>query len=247
MIKLVLIRHGQSVWNAKKLFMGWTDVGLTDLGVEEAKNAGKLLKEAGFKFDIGFTSYLERATRTLDLALGEMGREDLEVRKSWKLNEKSYGALQGLSKVEMTELCGDDTVHPWRRSYDVRPPIIDDWDPRHPKNDPLYADVPTQELPATESLKDTVERFLEYWSEEIVPELKEGSEVVISAHGNSLRALVMHLDQMAEDEIPKLNIPTGIPLVYELDEDLKPIKHYYLGDAEAAKAAAEAVKNQAQA
>lgn len=248
MIKLVLIRHGQSVWNKENRFTGWTDVDLTSQGVEEARRGGKLLKEAGFKFDIAFTSLLKRATRTLDLVLEEMElKGEVEVRNSWRLNERHYGALQGLNKKETAEKHGKDQVHIWRRSYDVRPPALDSADERHPANDPMYADISREDLPAAECLKDTVERFLPYWTEEIVPELKAGKSVIIAAHGNSLRALVKYLDNISDEEIPGLNIPTGVPLIYELDADLKPIKHYYLGDEEEILRAAKEVANQATA
>ena len=244
MYKLVLVRHGQSVWNRDNLFTGWTDVGLTEQGIKEAKESGRLIKEEGFSFDIAFCSVLKRAIETLNLILEEMAVKDLLVEHSWRLNERHYGALQGFNKADMTKYCGSDVVHQWRRSYDVRPPALDKLDHRYPGNDPLYKDVPVKDLPVTECLKDTVERFLPYWHEAIAPKIKEGKKVLISAHGNSLRALVKYLDNVSDDEISDLNIPTGIPLVYELDEDLKPLKHYYLGDPEAAEKAALAVKNQ---
>jgi len=244
MHKLVLIRHGQSVWNRDNLFTGWTDVDLTELGVEEAKSGGRLLKEDGFEFDIAFCSVLKRATETLDLVLKEMEVENLPVEYSWRLNERHYGALQGINKADMAKYCSPEQVHIWRRSYDVPPPSLNELDPRFPGNDPLYKDVPREDLPLTECLKDTVERVLPYWYEKIEPMIREGKRVMIVAHGNSLRALVKYLDNISDEEIPELNIPTGIPLIYELDDDLKPIKHYYLGDAEAAVKAAEAVKNQ---
>jgi len=246
MIRLVLLRHGQSVWNLENKFTGWTDVGLTEQGVAEAKESGRLLKEGGYEFDIAFTSVLKRATETLDLTLKEMGVFDLPTEYSWRLNERHYGALQGFNKAEMAEKEGAEQVHIWRRSYDVPPPALTEDDERYPGNDPLYKDVAKENLPMTECLKDTVNRFLPYWEEKIVPELKAGKKVIIAAHGNSLRALVKYLDNISDEEIPSLNIPTGIPLVYELNDDLTPIKHYYLGDPEAAKKAAEAVKNQAK-
>ncbi len=246
MIRLVLLRHGQSVWNLENKFTGWTDVGLTEQGVAEAKESGRLLKEGGYEFDIAFTSVLKRATETLDLMLKEMGVFDLLTEYSWRLNERHYGALQGFNKAEMAEKEGAEQVHIWRRSYDVPPPALTEDDERYPGNDPLYKDVAKENLPMTECLKDTVNRFLPYWEEKIVPELKAGKKVIIAAHGNSLRALVKYLDNISDEEIPSLNIPTGIPLVYELNDDLTPIKHYYLGDPEAAKKAAEAVKNQAK-
>lgn len=247
MIKLVLLRHGESVWNREGKFTGWTDVELSEKGIEEAKEAGRLLKSEGFVFDIAFTSVLKRANETLNLALKEMGIDHLDTRYSWRLNERHYGALQGFNKAEMAEKVGAEQVHEWRRSYDVPPPALTEDDPRYPGNDPVYKDVPKEDLPLTECLKDTVDRFLPYWKEEIVPELEAGKKVIIAAHGNSLRALVKYLDNVSDEEIPNLNIPTGIPLVYELDDDLKPIRHYYLGDADAAAKAAEAVKNQAKA
>lgn len=246
MIKLVLLRHGQSVWNLENKFTGWTDVGLTEQGITEAKKAGQLLKEGGYQFDIAFTSVLKRATDTLALALEEMGVANLPTEYSWRLNERHYGALQGFNKAEMAEKEGAEQVHIWRRSYDVASPPLTKNDSRYPGNDPLYKDVPEVDLPATECLRDTVDRFLPYWEQKIVPQLKEGKRVIIAAHGNSLRALVKYLDNISDEEISGLNIPTGIPLVYELDDNLKPISHYYLGDPEAAKKAAEAVKNQAK-
>ncbi len=246
MYKLVLIRHGESVWNRDNLFTGWTDVGLTEKGIKEAIESGRLLKEEGFEFDIAYISFLKRATETLDLVLKEMGIENLPTEASWRLNERHYGALQGFNKADMSRYCGAETVHEWRRGYAVRPPALDKLDPRYPKNDPKYKDIDEKDLPICESLKDTVERFLPYWNEEIAPKIREGKRVLISAHGNSLRALVKYLDKVSEEEITGLNIPTGIPLIYELDENLSPIKNYYLGDPEAAKKAAEAVKNQAK-
>lgn len=246
MYKLVLIRHGQSVWNKDNIFTGWTDVGLTEQGEKEARDAAKLLKDGGFEFDLAFVSVLKRATETLDIVMKEMGVHDLPTESSWRLNERHYGALQGFNKADMSKYCGAETVHQWRRSYDVRPPALNKLDPRYPGNDPIYKDVPVDDLPTTECLKDTVERFLPYWHESIAPRMKEGKKIVISAHGNSLRALVKYLDNVPEEEISDLNIPTGIPLVYELDENLKPLKHYYLGNPEDAEKAAEAVKNQSK-
>jgi 2,3-bisphosphoglycerate-dependent phosphoglycerate mutase len=248
MIKLVLIRHGQSTWNKEGNFTGWTDVELTEQGIEEAKKGGQHLKEAGFKFDIAFTSVLKRATVTLDLIFEEMGvTGEVPIENSWRLNERHYGALQGFNKKKMAEDKGAEQVHIWRRSFDTPPPALERDDERHPGNDPLYADLSEEDLPAAESLKDTIDRFLPYWHEKIVPEVKAGKSVIISAHGNSLRALVMYLDNISAEEITGLNIPTGIPLVYELDDDLKPIQHYYLGDAEEAERAAKEVANQATA
>ena len=241
MIKLVLLRHGESVWNKENKFTGWTDVDLSEKGVVETKKAGELLQKEGYVFDVAYTSVLKRAIRTLWLTLDEMDLMWIPVWRSWCLNEKHYGALQGLNKAETAEKEGAEQVHLWRRSYEVRPPELDLSDERYPGNDPRYADLDENFLPATECLKDTVERFLPYWEETIAPMVKSGKKVIISAHGNSLRALVKYLDNISDEEIPKLNIPTGIPLVYELDDDLKPIKSYYLGDQEKAKAAAKAV------
>lgn len=246
MIKLVLIRHGQSVWNKKKFFTGWTDVDLTEQGVEEAKESGRILKKEGYTFDLAFTSYQKRAIRTIWFALEEMDLMWIPVEKDWHLNEKSYGALQGLSKPETAIKEGAEQVHIWRRSFDVPAPALTKEDERWPGHEEKYKNVPEEELPLTESLKDTIERVLPYWNEKIVPELKAGKKIVISAHGNSLRALVKHLDNISEEEISSLNIPTGVPLVYELDDELKPIKHYYLGDQEEIAKAAEAVGNQSK-
>ncbi len=244
MYKLVLLRHGQSEWNLKNLFTGWTDVDLTEQGRAEALQAGKLLKEDGFTFDIAYTSVLKRAIRTLNIVLDEMDLMWIPVIKSYKLNERHYGALQGLNKAETAEKYGDEQVLIWRRSYDVPPPALEETDERYPGNDPRYAKLDKSEIPLTESLKLTVERFIPYWNETIAPTIKSGEKVIIAAHGNSLRALVKHLDNMSEEEIVKLNIPTGVPLVYELDENLNPIKHYYLGDQEAIANAINAVANQ---
>lgn len=246
MHKLVLIRHGQSVWNKENLFTGWTDVDLSELGREEAQAGGRLLKEEGYTFDVAYTSVLKRAIRTLWIALDEMDLMWIPVHRSWRLNERHYGALQGLNKAETAAKYGDDQVLIWRRSYDIPPPALEPSDERYPGHDPRYSDLTKDELPVTECLKDTVERFLPYWHNTIAPDVKAGKKVVVAAHGNSLRALVKYLDDVSEDEIVGLNIPTGIPLVYELDGDLKPIKHYYLGDAEAAAKAAAAVANQAK-
>jgi 2,3-bisphosphoglycerate-dependent phosphoglycerate mutase len=243
---LVLLRHGESTWNRDNLFTGWTDVDLTDRGRAEAAEAGRLLKESGFAFDLAYTSVLKRAIRTLHIALDTLDLLWIPVIKTWKLNERHYGALQGLNKAETTEKYGEAQVKVWRRSYDIPPPPIEPDDARHPSRDPRYAGLSLSELPTTESLKDTVARFLPYWHETIAPEIKSGRRVIIAAHGNSLRALIMYLDGLAEAEITELNIPTGIPLVYELDELLKPVKHYYLGDPAAAAAAAAAVANQSR-
>lgn len=244
MIKLVLLRHGESLWNKANKFTGWTDVGLTKKGEEEAHEAARLLLEGGYTFDVAFTSYLKRATHTLDIVLRDMELNDIPVKKSWRLNERHYGALQGLNKAETVEKEGEEQVHQWRRGYDVRPPALTKDDPRYPGHDPLYADIPEADLPVTECLKDTVERFLPYWHDEIEQELILGRKIIISAHGNSLRALVKYLDKVPDDEIAKLNIPTGVPLVYELDDELKPIKHYYLGNQEEIEARINRVKNQ---
>lgn len=247
MIKLVLLRHGQSVWNLENRFTGWTDVGLTEQGVKEATQAGDTLKAEGYDFDLAFTSYLVRATDTLKIVQERMDLKDIPVKDSWRLNERHYGALQGLNKAETAAKHGEDQVLIWRRSYDTPPPALEENDERYPGNDPLYKNVPKEDLPKTECLKDTVDRFLPYWFDEIVPELKAGKKVIIVAHGNSLRALVKYLDNISDEEIVGLNIPTGIPLVYELDDDLKPIKHYYLGDQDAIAAATKAVANQGKA
>ncbi len=243
---LILLRHGESEWNLQNLFTGWTDVGLTDRGKQEAKTAGRLMAEAGLKPDVMFTSVLERATETARIALEEAGWVDIPTKRSWRLNERHYGALQGLNKKETAEKYGDEQVLIWRRSYSTPPPALETDDERHPSQDPLYADVDPADIPSTEALSNVVDRMLPYWFDEIVPELKAGKTVLIVAHGNSLRALVKHLDDVSEEDILKLNIPTGIPLVYELDDELKPISSEYLGDPEAAAAAAEAVAKQAR-
>lgn len=247
MHKLVLLRHGESEWNKLNLFTGWTDVDLTQKGTEEARKAGKVLKENNFLFDIAYVSVLKRALRTLWLCLEEMDQLWIPWEKSWKLNERHYGALQGLNKAETAEKYGEEQVLIWRRSYDVPPPALQETDDRFPGKLRVYSDIPKKELPLTESLKETVARFLPYWKDTIAPTIKTGKRVIIAAHGNSLRALVKYLDNMSEEAILKLNIPTGIPLVYELDDDLKPLKHYYLGDAEEIRKAEEAVKNQGKA
>ncbi|MCH8208572.1 MAG: 2,3-diphosphoglycerate-dependent phosphoglycerate mutase [Nitrospinae bacterium] len=246
MIKLVLLRHGQSVWHLENRFTGWTDVDLTEQGIREARSAAKLLVEDGHAFNAAYTSVLKRAIRTLWIALDEMDLMWIPVHRSWRLNERHYGALQGLDKAETAQKHGIDQVKIWRRSYDTPPPALSEKDDRLPGLDPRYAVIAKRDLPFTESLKDTVARFLPYWNETIVPEIRSGKKLLICAHGNSLRALVKHLDGISEEDIVNLNIPTGIPLVYELDEDLKPIRNYYLGDAETAKKAAESVANQAQ-
>jgi len=245
MIPLVLVRHGQSIWNEKNLFTGWTDIGLSDLGKQEAHYAAKLLSENKYTFDVAYTSVLKRAIQTLWIILEDMDLMWIPVYRSWRLNERHYGALQGLNKAETASKYGADKVLMWRRSYDVRPPQLKEEDDRYPGRDPRYKELDKKDIPLGECLKDTVERFLPYWHDVIVPTLREGQRVLISAHGNSLRALVMYLDGISKEEILNLNIPTGIPLVYELDDNLKPIRHYYLGDPEAAKKAAEAVADQA--
>lgn len=247
MQKIVLLRHGESTWNKENRFTGWTDVDLTEKGAQEARQAGQVLNAEGFEFDVAFTSVLTRANRTLNLALDELESLWIPVFKSWRLNERHYGALQGLNKAEMAEKFGEDQVLLWRRSYDTRPPPLERDDPRFPGKDRRYADLDPRTLPTTECLKDTVERFLPYWQDAIVPTLKDNQRVIIAAHGNSLRALVKFLDNMGDQEIVALNIPTGIPLVYELNERLEPIRHYYLGDPEAIAKATQAVANQGKA
>lgn len=245
MTKLVLLRHGQSTWNLENIFTGWTDVPLSEKGEEEARAAGRIMKEEGLAFDVAHTSLLRRAIDTLHLALLEMDQVWIPVVKHWRLNERHYGALQGLNKKETSDQHGKEQVHVWRRSYSTPPPALDPIDERHPGNDPRYAWMPSDLVPGTECLEDVVDRMLPYWHDAIVPDLREDKTVVVAAHGNSLRALVKHLDGISDEEIPDLNIPTGMPLLYELDGDLRPISSRYLGDAEAAKAAAEAVAKQA--
>ena len=247
MHKLVLLRHGESVWNRENRFTGWTDVDLSDRGREEAREAGRLLREGGFKFDLAFTSVLKRAIRTLWIALDEMDLMWLPVRNSWRLNERHYGALQGLNKAETAAKFGDEQVKIWRRSYDIPPPALEAGDARHPRNDRRYAGLAPAELPLTECLKDTVARFLPLWNEAIAPEVRAGRRVFIAAHGHSLRALIKHLDHGSDHDIVELNVPTGIPLVYELDADLRPLRHYYLGDPERVNAAVQAVAAQGKA
>jgi 2,3-bisphosphoglycerate-dependent phosphoglycerate mutase len=247
MIKLVLLRHGESIWNKENLFTGWTDVDLSEQGKAEARQAGELLKAEGFTFDIAFTSVLKRAIRTLWIALDELDLMWIPVEHSWRLNERHYGALQGLNKAQTAAKYGDEQVLVWRRSYDVPPPALEKSDSRYAGADPRYRGLTPAELPLTECLKDTVARFLPYWHQTIVPTIQGGKKVIITAHGNSLRALVKHLDEIADDEIVGLNIPTGVPLVYELDHELKPLRHYYLGDPEAVARAAAAVANQGKA
>ncbi len=238
MTKLVLLRHGQSAWNLENRFTGWTDVDLTDRGRQEARDAGRLLKEGGYVFDVAYTSVLTRAIKTLGIALDVLDLLWIPVTKSWRLNERHYGALQGLNKAEMVATHGDAQVQIWRRSYDTPPPALAPDDERHPSHDPRYRSLAPRQLPRTESLKDTVARFLPYWHDTIAPDIKAGRRVVIVAHGNSLRALVKYLDNVSESDIVELNIPTGIPLVYELNDDLTPIRHYYLGNPDDAADAA---------
>ena len=244
MKRLVLLRHGESTWNKENRFTGWTDVGLSEKGMREGVEAGRALREAGYVFDVAHTSVLKRAIKTLWLALEEMDLMWIPVQRSWRLNERHYGALQGLDKAETAQRHGMEQTQIWRRSYDVRPPALTADDPRHPGKDPRYARLAPQELPLTECLKDTVERFLPYWRETVAPAVRAGERVLIAAHGNSLRALVKYLDGVSDDDIVGLNIPTGIPLVYELDDDLRPIRHFYVGDPEAVKKATQAVAGQ---
>ena len=247
MHKLVLIRHGESTWNLENRFTGWTDVDLTLLGLEQAVMAGRLLKQEGYDFDLCYTSVLKRATRTLWHVLDEMDRTWLPVVNTWRLNERHYGALQGLNKAETAKKYGDAQVLVWRRSYDTPPPALEENDPRWERSDRRYAKLTAAEMPRTECLKDTVARVLPFWNESMAPAIRAGKRIVVAAHGNSMRALVKYLDGISDDEIVGLNIPNGIPLVYELDTDLKPIRHYYLGDAEAAARAAAAVAAQGKA
>jgi 2,3-bisphosphoglycerate-dependent phosphoglycerate mutase len=243
--RLVLLRHGESVWNKENLFCGWTDVDLSDHGKDEVRMAGLLLKEQGFMFDVAFTSVLKRAIRTLWTVIDEMDLMWIPVHRDWRLNERHYGALQGLNKSETSEKYGEEQVRLWRRSYDVPPPALEKTDPRHPCHDSRYRYLSQEELPATECLKDTVARVLPCWHDAIAPLLISGKTVLIAAHGNSLRALVKYLDNISDKDIADLNIPTGIPLVYELDENLRPIRHYYLGDEAAVQKAMQVVANQA--
>jgi 2,3-bisphosphoglycerate-dependent phosphoglycerate mutase len=247
MKKLVLLRHGQSTWNLENRFTGWTDVDVTPKGVEEAHEAARLLKEGGYTFDVAYTSVLKRAIRTLWIVLDDMDLMWLPVHRSWRLNERHYGALQGLDKAETTAKYGPEQVKIWRRSYAIPPPPLTPDDERHPSHDRRYASLKPEDLPLCEALKDTVARFLPYWHEEIAPAIRAGKRVIIAAHGNSLRALVKYLDNVSDEKIVELNIPTGIPLVYELDDELRPIRSCYLGDPEAARKAAEAVAKQGQA
>jgi len=247
MNKLVLIRHGESTWNRENRFTGWTDVDLNEKGLGEAKAAGVLLKKEGYNFDRAFVSVLKRALRTLSIVLDELDELWIPVDKSWRLNERHYGSLQGLNKAETAAKFGDEQVLVWRRSYDIPPPPLEKSDERFPGNDPRYQNVAESDLPVTECLKDTVDRVLPYWHEQIAPAVSRGEKVLVAAHGNTLRAMVKYLDNLSEEEVLALNIPTGVPLVYELDDQLKPIKHYYLGDQEKIAAAMAAVASQGKA
>ena len=247
MHKLVLLRHGESTWNKENLFTGWTDVDLSEKGVQEAKQAGLLLKKDGCAFDIAFTSVLKRAIRTLWIVMDEMDLMWVPVIRDWRLNERHYGALQGLNKAEMAEKFGEEQVKIWRRSYDIRPPALEETDPRNPGKDARYTQLKKEQIPLTECLKDTVERFLPCWHQVIAPMIRSGKRVIIAAHGNSLRALVKYLDKIPDEVIPGVNIPTGVPLIYELEEDLNPIRNYYLGDPEKVKQAMETVAKQGKA
>jgi 2,3-bisphosphoglycerate-dependent phosphoglycerate mutase len=247
MYKIVFMRHGESTWNLANRFTGWVDVDLTDKGINEAKTAGRVLRDAGFTFDLAYTSVLKRAIRTLWLALDEMDQMYLPIKNDWRLNERHYGALQGMDKGETAAKYGDDQVLVWRRSYDTPPPALDASDDRASFNDPRYAGLPQEQIPLTECLKDTVARVMPVWEQDIAPAIRAGKQILISAHGNSLRALIKMLDNISDADIVGLNIPNGQPLVYELDENLKPIRHYYLGDQEAIAAATAAVANQGKA
>ena len=247
MYKIVFLRHGESVWNKENRFTGWTDVDLSEKGIQEAKEAARLLKKEGYTFDIAFTSVLKRGIRTLWIVLDEMDLMWIPVYRSWRLNERHYGALQGFYKAKMAAEIGEEQILIWRRSYDVPPPPLKTSDPRYPGNERKYEQLTADQIPLTECLKDTVNRVLPYWHETIVPMIKFGKKILISAHGNSLRAIVKYLDNISDEEILKLNIPTGVPLIYELDEDLKPIKHYYLGDPEKIQKAIDAVAEQGKA
>lgn len=247
MYEVVLLRHGESTWNMENRFTGWTDVDLSEKGIAEAHAAGKLLRDSGYRFDLAYTSVLKRAIRTLWIVMDEMDLMWIPVIRNWRLNERHYGALQGLNKAETAEKYGEAQVKLWRRSYSTQPPALEKSDERWPGHDPRYADVPEADLPLTECLKDTVARFVPYWEGTIAPSVKAGKKVIVTAHGNSLRALVKYLDGVSDEEITELNIPTGIPLLYKLDENLRPISHTYLGDPEAAAKAAAAVANQGKA
>ncbi len=247
MYKVVLLRHGESTWNKENRFTGWTDVDLSEKGIQEAEESAKLLKEGGYTFDIAYTSVLKRGIRTLWIVLDKMDLMWIPVYRSWRLNERHYGELQGFFKAKMAAEVGEEQVLIWRRSYDIPPPALKTSDPRYPGNEKKYKDLNNDEIPLTECLKDTVARVLPYWHDTITPTIKSGKKVLISAHGNSLRALVKYLDNMPDEEVVKLNIPTGVPLIYELDDDLKPIDHYYLGDIEKIAQAIEAVAAQGKA
>jgi len=244
MISLVLLRHGESTWNKENKFTGWTDVPLTEKGIKEAKESGQVLKKEGYTFDVVFTNVLKRATKTAKIVLKEMNLADIPVHESWRLNERHYGALQGLNKAEMAKKYGEEQVLKWRRSYDIRPPALTKDDKIYPRNDPKYKDLDEKDIPLTESLKDTVARVIPYWENTIKPELKSGKKVLVSAGGNSLRALVKIIDNISEDDITHFNIPTGVPLVYELDKNFKAVKHYFLGDPEEIKKKIEVVATQ---
>jgi len=246
MKRLVLLRHGESTWNLENRFTGWTDVGLSDRGLEEAMEAGRLMAQQGFMFDVAYTSVLKRAIKTLWLALEQMDQMWIPIYNSWRLNERHYGALQGLNKAQIAEQYGMEQTQLWRRSFDVRPPALTPDDPRSPARDPRYASLSPVEVPLTECLKDTIERFMPYWNSTIEPALREGKTVLVAAHGNSLRALIKYLDNISDTDIVSLNVPTGIPLVYELATDLNPLRHYYLGDPEAIRRATDAVAAQLQ-
>lgn len=247
MYKIILLRHGESIWNQENRFTGWTDVDLSTKGLQEAQSAGKILKKEGYVIDLAYTSLLKRAIRTLWITLDQMDLMWIPVERHWRLNERHYGALQGLNKAETAKIHGEAQVKIWRRSYDIPPPTVDKSDPRYPGQERRYKDLDETDIPVTESLKDVVKRFLPLWQESIAPKIQQGKRIIIVAHGNSLRALVKYLDKVPNEEIVQLNIPTGIPLVYELDTQLKPIKHYYLGDEEVIKQAANAVANQGKA
>ena len=247
MYKVVLLRHGESTWNKENRFTGWTDVDLSEKGIQEAEESAKLLKEGGYTFDIAYTSVLKRGIRTLWIVLDKMDLMWIPVYRSWRLNERHYGELQGFFKAKMAAEAGEEQVLIWRRSYDIPPPALKTSDPRYPGNEEKYKDLKADEIPLTECLKDTVARVLPYWHDTITHNIKSGKKVLISAHGNSLRALVKYLDKMPDEEVVKLNIPTGVPLIYELDDDLKPINHYYLGDTEKIAQAIEAVAAQGKA
>jgi 2,3-bisphosphoglycerate-dependent phosphoglycerate mutase len=247
MFTVVLLRHGESIWNRENRFTGWTDVELSELGIQEANEAGQTLKKEGYVFDLAFTSVLKRAIQTTDLVLAQMGSKNIETKNAWQLNERHYGALQGLNKAEMAAKYGEEQVLVWRRSYAVRPPEMDDAQYAEQNGQKIFESVPKEKMPRTESLADTYERAVAYWNSDIAPAIREGEKILISAHGNSLRAIVKYLDKIPDDEISNLNIPTGVPLVFELDGDLKPIKHYYLGDAAQIEAKINKVKKQGQA